>query len=123
MILIIFILIFLNVSINYKYKKYDKYLGYVKKIDDDFSLVLYVKDVSDIYRHSLLVEEVKYDFSIYSISKEYYIVDNQNYYEVVLDVKLDDELVIENNIIDVVFEKYTTTLYKEFKKGMIEWLN
>ena len=123
MILIIFVLIFLNISMNYKYKKYDKYLGYVKKINEDFSLVLYVKDVSDIYRYSLLVEKVKYDFSIYSISEDYYIVDNQKYYEVILNVKLGDELLIENNIVDVVFEKYSTTLYNEFKKGLIEWLN
>ena len=123
MILIIFLLIFLNIAINYKYKKIDKYIGYIKKIDDSFSLVLYLDDVSDIYKYNLLVENNEYDFNIYSISSDYYIINNQNYYEVVLSVKLDEELLIENNIVDVVFEKDVTTLYKEFKKGLKKWLN
>jgi len=123
MILIIFFLIFLNIAINFEYKKYDKNIGYIKKIDENFKVVLYLKDVSEIYKYSLLVENIKYDFSIYSISNDYYIIDNQNYYEVVLNTKLKEELLIENNIIEVVFEKYTTTLYKELKKGMIKWLS
>lgn len=125
MLLIMFFLIFLNIAINYEYKSCEKYLGYIKKIDDSFNLVIYVleEDLSEIYKYSLLVNSLSYDFSIYSISNEYYIIENKNYYEVVLKVKLDEKLLIENNIVNVVFEKDTTTLYKEFKKGLKKWLS
>lgn len=124
-VLIIALLIFLNICFNYDYKIYDEYLGYVKSFDSNFKLVLYVleEDVSSIYKSSLLVEDNNYSFSIYNISHEYYVIDNNKYYEVVLNVELDRNLLIENNIVNVVFEKGNTTLYKEFKKGLVKWLN
>jgi len=125
MLLIIFLLIFLNIAFNYKYEICDKYVGYVKKIEDEFKVVLYVleSEVSNLNKSSLLVDSLKYDFSIDSISYEYYIIENEKYYEVILYVKLDDSYLIDNNIINVVIKKDVTTLYNEFKKGMKQWLN
>lgn len=125
MLLIVFFLIFLNICFNYKYKKYAEYLGYIKNIDSSFKVVLYVleNEVSEVSKYSLLVDDVKYDFFINSISDKYYIIENKNYYEVVLNVELDEKLLIENNIVKVVFEKYDTTLYKQFKKGLKKWLS
>ena len=125
MLLIIFFLIFLNIAFNYKYNKFDKYLGYIKKIDEEFKVVMYVleSEVSNLSKSSLLVGSLKYDFSIDSISSEYYIIENEKYYEVILDVELSDSYLIENNIINVVLKKDVITIYNEFKKGMKQWLN
>lgn len=125
MLLILFLLIFLNIAFNYRYKTFDKYIGYIKKIDSDFKVVIYVleSDVSSLIKNSLLVDSLDYEFSIYNISDEYYILENNKYYEVILSVDLSDNYLIENNIIDVVMSNSTTTLYNQFKKGMKEWLN
>jgi len=125
MLLIIFFLIFLNIAFNYKYEISDKYVGYIKKIEDEFKVVLYVleSEVSNLSKSSLLVDSLKYDFSIDSISHEYYIIENEKYYEVILDVELSDSYLIENNIINIVMKKDVTTIYNEFKKGMKQWLN
>lgn len=124
MILIIFMLIFINIALNYNYKKYDKYLGYIKNIDG-FKLILYVeeKEVSGLKKYNLIIDGSKYKFQILNISKEYYIIDSSKFYEVILDVNLNKDLLIENNIIDVIFEKEYTTLFEELKKGIKLWIN
>ncbi len=122
LLLIIFLLIFLNIAFNYKYCKYEKTVGYIKKINDGYYLSTYVEDLS-IYKYSLLIENRELSFTIDSISDNYYIIDGKKYYEVVLSTELDRSLLIENNIIDIVFKKEETTLFKEFKKGMDKWLN
>lgn len=124
MILIILLLIFLNIFFNYEYKNSDQRLGYIKNIDG-FKLVVYVEEdeISKISSYDLLIDGLKYDFEIVSISEEYYIVDNQKCYEIILNVSLSEELLIENNLINLVFEKNTTTLYSELKKGIKQWIN
>lgn len=124
MILIIFLLIFLNIFFNYKYKKYDEYLGYIKNIDG-FKLVVYVKteEVSKISSYNLIIDGLKYDFKIVGISEDYYILNDENFNEIIIDISLDKKLLIENNLINFVFEKRTTTLYEELKKGIKSWIN
>lgn len=124
MILIILLLIFLNIFFNYEYKNSNQYLGYIKNVDG-FKLVVYVEEdeISKISSYDLLIDGLKYDFEIVSISEEYYIVDNQKCYEIILNVTLSEELLIENNLINLVFEKNTTTLYSELKKGIKQWIN
>lgn len=124
MILIIFLLIFLNISFNYKYKEYDSYFGYVKNVDG-LKLVLYVEEdeISKINNYDLIAEGLKYNFEVLSISNEYYLIDNLKCYEVILKVDLDKKLLIENNVVNLVFEKEYTTLYYKFKKGIEKWIN
>ncbi len=122
MLLIIFLMIFLNIALNYKYHKYVKGVGYIKKIDGEYYISTYVENLSDI-RYQLLIDSHEYPYDIHSISEGYYIVNNKNYYEIVLSAKLDKKLLIENNILDVVFKKEETTLFEEFKKGIKKWLN
>ena len=121
MLLIIFLLIFLNIAFNYKYYKYDETLGYIKKLDD-YYLSTYVEDLS-IYKYTLLIDGKEKNITIYSISDGYYIIDGKKYYEIILSTELDKEVLIENNIINIVFRKEQTTLFEEFKKGMKKWLN
>lgn len=124
MILFIFLLLFLNISLNYEYRNYDKYLGYIKNLDG-LKLFVYVKEeeVSSINSYDLIVNGSKLNFEIESISKDVYIIDGLKCYEIVLDTKLDKNLLIENNVVNVVFEKNYTTLFDEFKKGINKWIN
>lgn len=121
MLLIIFFLIFLIISFNYRYSIYETYLGYVK----NDNLVLYVKNdkLDSLCSLNLLIGNEKFDFKIIDISDEYYLVNNDNYYQVIIEVKLKEEWLIENNILNIVFEKPKTTIYEQIKKGLNKWKN
>ena len=87
MLLIVFLILFLNVAFNYKYHKYAKGVGYIKKIDGEYYLSTYVENLSDI-KYQLLVDNKEYLFDVYSISEGYYIVNNKNYYETYQNIPL-----------------------------------
>lgn len=125
MILIIFLLVFLNISFNYRYKNYEQYLGYVKKIEEDFKVVIYVleEEVSSVSNYEMIVEGFKYNFEIESISEEFYLINNLKHKEMILDVNLNKNLLIENNVINITLEKEYETLYIKLKKGIGKWIN
>ena len=77
-----------------------------------------MKDFSRLNDYELYLEEEKLEFSIYSISDEYYIIDNNNYYEIILNVELKDVYKIKNNILNLKFKKYETTYLEKIKKGL-----
>lgn len=125
MILIIFLLIFLNISFNYKYKKYEQTLGYIKKVEDDFKVVIYVLDeeVSSLLKYDIVVDGFKYEFEIEDISEEFYLINNLKHKEIILDIDLDKKLLIENNVINITIEKGYETLFIKLKKGIEKWIN
>jgi len=125
MLLIIFFLIFLNISFNYKYRIYENYLGYIKKIDDSFKVVIYVleEEVSNVVNYSMIIEGSKYNFEIENISEEIYLVDNLKYKEMILDVNLNKKYELENNVINITLEKGHETLWNKLKKGIKKWIN
>lgn len=51
------------------------------------------------------------------------IIDNKNYYEIVLNINLEDKYKIDNNILEIYIELEKTTLLKEIfnflKKGLM----
>ena len=57
------------------------------------------------------------------VSNQYYLIDNQPFYEVVIKTNLPDKYLIENNIINLVFKMNQTTLYQEFRKEFNLWKN
>lgn len=116
-LLFIFILITIFIIIFYKFYEYETCLGYVKKIDD-YKVVVYLKDFSKINEYELYLEKEKLDFSVYSISSDYYIINNDNYYEIILNVNLKDIYNIENNILNLKIKKEQTTYLQKIKKGI-----
>ncbi len=125
MTLIISFIIFIIIAFNYKYYTFKTYLGYIKNIDNSFYLSFYVKEdeVGDLSNYKLLIDNEKVDFKILSISNQFYLIDNYPFYEVVIETKLNDKYLIENNIINLVFETSQTTLYQEIRKEFKLWKN
>lgn len=123
--LVIGILIFLVIAFNYRYHLYDSYLGYIKSFDDSFYTIIYVEEekVSFLSQYNLSIEGQSLPFEIIMISDEAYIDNNKIFYQVILDFELKDSQLIENNIIDLVFEKPETTIFKEIRKGLNLWKN
>lgn len=118
-ILIVNILIIFFILLKYEYNKVNSYIGYIKKTED-YRLYVYVKanNVSSLNTSKLLIDNKEYYFEITNISFDYYLVDNDNYYLIELNLILEDKYLINNNIIDVIIKGEKTTLLKEWKKGI-----
>lgn len=114
-LIFIFFIISMIIIIFYKFYEYETCLGIV---NNDYNVVVYLKDFSRLNDYELYLEEEKIEFSIYSISDEYYIIDNDNYYEIILNVELKDVYKIKNNILNLKFKKYETTYLEKIKKGL-----
>lgn len=121
-LLVTCLIVFLIIAFKFNYCKYDTYLGTVKKSEDTYNVLIYVKNIMDL-KGNLLIDKQKYDYQIKSISSDYYLVDNSNYYQVELSLSLKNEWLIENNILEIVFEKPATTLFKQMKEGLKLWKN
>ena len=116
-LLLLFLVISISIIIFYKFYEYETFLGYVRKIDD-YKIVVYLKEFSKLNDYELYLEDEKLEFSIYSISEDYYIINNENYYEIVLSVNLKDVYKIENNILNLKIKKEQTTYLKKIMKGI-----
>lgn len=114
--LLIFILLFGNFV---EYKKYQKIVGIVK---NNTIIVLIEPNMINKMQRTLIINNKEYNFEINSISEDYTILDNKNYYEMILDIDLDNKYKINNNILELNIELGKTTLIKEIiiflKKGM-----
>lgn len=114
--LLIFILLFGNFV---EYKKYQKVVGIVK---NNAIIVLIEPNMINKMQRTLIINNKEYNFEINSISEDYTILDNKNYYEMILDIDLDNKYKINNNILELNIELGKTTLIKEIiiflKKGM-----
>ena len=119
-LLLLFISILILVIIFYEFYEYETCLGYVKKIDD-YKVVVYLKDFSKINEYELYLDDEVILFDVYSISSDYYIINNENYYEIILNVELKDIYKIENNILNLKFKKNKTTYFNKIKKGIDLW--
>lgn len=122
-LIISFTTIFL-ISYKYEYYKCDKYISYIKKVDD-FKLYIYLKeeDIESLNDATILIEKEEYEFFVDSISDDYYLVNNDNYRLIGLNIYLEDKYLIENNVLNITLKKTKTTLLKELKKGFILWKN
>lgn len=115
-LLLLILIISTLIIVFYRFYEYETCLGYVKKIED-YKVVLYLKEFSKLKEYELYLEEEKLDFDIYSISSDYYIINNSNYYEVILNVNLKDIYKIENNILNLKIKKEQITYLEKIKKG------
>ena len=110
-LIIIFILtlIFINVPFN----TYKSFNGYIFKYKKDFYIEVLVNksDFPINKKDTLYIKDKKYKYKVINIDKKKYI----------LDLKLEDNVKIENNIVRVNIEKEKTTVFKilknKIKKG------
>ena len=117
-ILILLLVIFLIVSIFFHFSIFKEYIGFID-ISDNYDIRVMVDrsffPVNSEYE--LYIDNRKYEYQITKINHL------DQYSEVFIKCKLDKKVLTDNNIINVRFKKYTTTLIKEFikriKKGMM----
>ena len=110
-LIIIFILtlIFINIPFN----TYKSFNGYIFKYKKDFYIEVLVNksDFPINKKDTLYIKDKKYTYKVINIDKKKYI----------LDLKLEDSVKIENNIVKVNIEKEKTTVFKilknKIKKG------
>ncbi|MDD4547897.1 MAG: hypothetical protein PHI05_04070 [Bacilli bacterium] len=125
-ILIISTIAFLTVGLYYEYPKYLKLRGEVVEDQNEFLVktVVMETDLLKLKKSKLIIENKYIRHQINYIKTTYYL-DNeaQKYYEVLLNVNLDNNLKKNQLPILMKFELPKTTLIKEFinsiKKGMI----
>lgn len=115
-ILSIIIVLFIIFSVFFKYHLYSSHVGY---IDNNYNLIIIVNNNSFPIKknYKLYIDNKKYKYKIKNINKQ------KGYYEILIECKLDDDLLIKNNIITITLKKEQTTLMKELikklKKGLI----
>lgn len=117
-ILILLLVIFLIISIFFHFSIFKEYIGFID-ISDNYDIRVMVDrsffPVNSEYE--LYIDNRKYEYQITKINHL------DQYSEVFIKCKLDKKVLTDNNIINVRFKKYTTTLIKEFikriKKGMM----
>lgn len=116
-ILCILSLVFILISILFKINKYLNTIGYVE-INEDYNLKIIIEKSSLPIKknYKLYIEDYQYDYKIIRINEQ------DMYYELLVDCKLDDKLLINNNPLKIRFKTGTTTFIKEWirkiKKGM-----
>lgn len=119
-ILLVFLIFILVFGILFTYNKYEKCIGIVR--GNNIVLELSPDKINKI-KDGLYIDNKKYDFEIKEISNDYIIIDNKNYYEIVLNINLEDKYKIDNNILEIYIELEKTTLLKEIfnflKKGLM----
>lgn len=117
-ILLVFLIFILVFGIFFTYNKYEKCIGIVR--GNNIVLELSPDKINKI-KDRLYIDNKKYNFEIKE--KDYIIIDNKNYYEIVLNINLEDKYKIDNNILEIYIELEKTTLLKEIfdflKKGLM----
>ena len=117
-ILLVFLIFILVFGIFFTYNKYEKCIGIVR--GNNIVLELSPDKINKI-KDRLYIDNKKYNFEIKE--KDYIIIVNKNYYEIVLNINLEDKYKIDNNILEIYIELEKTTLLKEIfnflKKGLM----
>lgn len=121
-ILIISLLIFVSC---FKYYPYINLKATLQIENNNYYLRTLVQpeQINDINQSTLIINGNKYKYEVKNISDEYVLDEKYNkYYEVLLESKMDSNLVINNNIIDINIQKPQTTflkqIIKKIKKGI-----
>lgn len=122
-ILVTSLLIFVSY---FKYYPYINLKAIVQIENNNYYLRTLVDEeqIDDINQNIVIINGNEYKYKVKNISGEYILDERYNkYYEVLLESKIDSNLVINNNIIDINIQKPKTTflkqIIKKIKKGMI----
>lgn len=112
-VLIILIICFiLYIGCFIKFRFFDRYSGLVLKDGDYYVSILVDNSWFNIQSYSLLVNKVKKDYSIVSISSDYTITESGLKKEVVLKFDIDSNDRIVNNVLNLYFVRKMTFLEK-----------
>lgn len=103
----------------YPYSKYIKTKAVVKYLDSDYKVILYLKDISKINQYEFYIENIKKDFSVLSISEDYYLIEGDNFYEVILSLDLDDFYKLNNNVLELKIKLGKTTIIERIKEVIL----
>lgn len=114
-ILCFLVIIFLIINIFFKYNVYSNYIGYIK--DNNIRIIMDDNSFPIKKDYKLYIGKKKYDYKVLNIEKK------EEYYELLINCKLDKKLLIDNNILMVRFKIKKTTLFRiivdKIKKGLI----
>lgn len=109
----------------FEYTSYTNLKAIVKKDNEGYYLKTLIQEqnFNDINKNYLIINDKKYKYKIKNISEGYILDENYNkYYEVLLETKINSNLIIDNNIVDINIKKNKTTILKQIiekiKKGM-----
>lgn len=119
LIMMVCICIFISLSVLYNYHRYLNYLGRVVINDDEYVIKILIKEdeIPFLKGHTLTINNQEEKYEIINISDEYRVDEKyRKYYEVTIKSKIDDKLIINNNIINLYIKLPKTTLFKEVKK-------
>ena len=119
-ILIFSALLFLSISIFFRYKRYLKYEAIIKNDNIEFYVDKQFFSRND--NKEVLIDNKKYHYEVIAFEEYSYSMGDVDYWKVTINVELPKELMIENNRILLEFLKEDTTLAKsiinKFKKGL-----
>ena len=120
LILIVSSIVFLIISVTFKYKKYITYEGVISNnyiefyVDDDFL----DKETSD----DVIINRNKYHYQIIAFEEYSYNLGINEYWKIVISADIPKEWIIENNKMKLVFLKEEKTLMQsiidKIKKGL-----
>ncbi len=120
LIVILFLLIFLLLIALYRYDRISKIKGLVK--NNKISLTISENNLKLLNSNDILVNEKRYKVNIESISDAIYDSNYNAYYDVILNIDFNDDILIENNILDINILLGKTTLYQQIKEEIEEGL-
>lgn len=105
------------------YTKYSKINGYVLENDNKYQLSLYLspyelKIINNT--NKLIIDKKEYEYKIDYVAKDYIILNNKNYINVVLDINLDEKDKIVNNIINLKIKEANKKLFYYIKDYVIK---
>ena len=99
----------------------------IKKMSELVDEKPYLREqIENINQENLIINNKKNKYKIKNISEEFILDEKYNrYYEVVLETKIEQDLIINNNIINISIELPKETFFqkliKKIKKGMKQW--
>jgi hypothetical protein len=121
LIVLLFLVVLLLLITLYKYDKISKLKGIVK--DNKINLTVSENDLKSLNGRDIIVNEKKYKVSIYSISEAIYDSNYNAYYEITMNIALNNHVLVENNILDINILYGKTTLYEQVKKRIKEGMH
>jgi hypothetical protein len=118
---LLFLIVLLSLITLYKYDKISNLKGIVK--DNKINLTVSENDLKSLNSREILVNEKKYKVSIYSISEAIYDSNYNAYYEITMNIALNNHVLVENNILDINILCGKTTLYEQVKERIKEGMH